>query len=336
MCFFFPLALFLSLSQPCCWCMCACVCVSVWKRTKYKTKLQWHSSNQLYYVHHPVVALGREQPKNGTPKNQNFGSSRKKQIYSAHLGAFHVHHLSSRGFSRWHIHITSYLTDFLSLHRTPYFFFFSLQTTHKTDLLLIRTFSSSFSFSHNNNEKILLFSVPFFLFFCLCWWRSLYSYFRLRQLPFPGFLKCLNRCDDVIWHDFSPHTTVYLPFDPSNSSSSYFDLLRSSTNLHDDAFWILFYYLTIWLNQNWLKTKTGMYCCLMWMCFTVRRTNPLTLTSDRRRRLRPTTKTLPTLSRTPSQSLPNRNTKLKSRSSLSRPTVHVSLNACPKVPIPVS
>lgn len=202
MCFFFPLALFLSLSQPCCWCMCACVCASVWKRTKYKTKLQWHSSNQLYYVHHPVVALGREQPKNGTPKNQNFGSSKKKktQIYSAHLGTFHhVHHLSSRGFSRWHIHITFHLTDFLSLHRTP--FFFSLHTR-----LTCFWFGRSLllSLSHTTTTKRSFSSLSHSLFFCLCWWRSLYSYFRLRQLPFPGFLKCLNRCDDVIWHDFFP------------------------------------------------------------------------------------------------------------------------------------
>lgn len=333
MCFFFPLALFLSLSQPCCWCMCACVCASVWKRTKYKTKLQWHSSNQLYYVHHPVVALGREQPKNGTPKNQNFGSSKKKktQIYSAHLGAFHhVHHLSSRGFSRWHIHITFYLTDFLSLHRTPFFFPYTPDwPAFDSDVLFF------FLFLTQQQRKDPSLLCPILYFFVCADDEAYIHIFAYDNFLFRVSWNVWTVATTSFDMIFSPHTTVYLPFDPY-SSSSYFDLLRSSTNLHDDAFWLLFYYLTIWLNQNWLKTKTGMYCCLMWMCFTVRRTNPLTLTSDRRRRLRPTTKTLPTLSRTPSQSLPNRNTKLKSRSSLSRPTVHVSLNACPKVPIPVS
>lgn len=248
MCFFFPLALFLSLSQPCCWCMCACVCASVWKRTKYKTKLQWHSSNQLYYVHHPVVALGREQPKTAHRKTKISGHLKKKktQIYSAHLGAFHhVHHLSSRGFSRWHIHITFYLTDFLSLHRTPFFFF--LTNTHKTDLLLIRTFSSSFS--HNNNEKILLFSVPFFIFLSVLMTKLIFI-FSLTTTSFSGFLEMFEplRRRHLTWF-FPPIPRCIYPLilTPLPPILTYYVVLQICMMTRFD------YFFTIWL-FDWTKT----------------------------------------------------------------------------------
>ena len=90
-----------------------------------------------------------------------------------------------------------------------------------------------------------------------------------------------------------------------------------TVQLHDDKFFV------DWLTEN----QTGMYCCVC-VCHAVRRTTPMT--SDRRLN---STKTLLLPPRSPPP--PNRNL-MKARSPHSRPTVHVSLNDCPKVPIPVS